>query len=130
MFSFVIRDYAPVKESYPDGTSRIIDWRLESSTRYTVQIWPGKNLIGIEREKNTDENDPPRRWPDFQKKVLKVVPDWEYAYKLQKTQIRAREGAAGLYKFIQDETKDGAQSCFVRRIVEYAMDEMREARTA
>lgn len=130
MFDFIIKDYAPVKESFPDGTQRIIDWKLASCTRYTVQIWPGKNLLGIEREKNTSENDPPRRWPDFEKKVVKVKPDFDFCYKLQKTQIRARGGAEGLYKFIQKETEGGAQSCFVRRIVEYAMDEMREARTA
>lgn len=125
MFSFVVHDYTPER----DG-GRITGWTLANSTRYTVQTWPGSNLIGIEREKNTGENDPPRRWPDFEKKIFRVVPDTEFCYKLQKTQIRAQGGAEGLYNFLKSETADGKQSCFARRIVEFAFNEMREARTA
>lgn len=127
MFQFVIKDWTP--ERSEDG--RITGWMLKTSTRYTVQIWPGRpDIIGIEREKNTAENDPARRWPDFQKKTVKVVDDLEYCYKLQKTQIRARDGASGLYDFLRRETENGKQSCFARRIVEYAMDEMKEVKTA
>ena len=125
MFSFVISDYTPERDN-----GRITGWTLARSARYTVQIWPGSNLIGIQREKNTRENDPPRSWPDFEKKIFRVVPDLEYCYKLQKTQFRAIDGAEGLYNFLKSETADGKQSCFARRIVEYAFNELREARTA
>lgn len=130
MFSFVVREYEPVKEQTENGSYIITEWRIASATRYTVNAWPGKNLLGIEREKNTDENDPPRRYPDFEKKIVKVVPDFAYCYKLMKTQIRAQDGAAGLYKFIERETRDGAPSFFAKKIVSWIMDEMREARTA
>lgn len=127
MFQFVIKDWTPDRSE--EGI--ITGWTLKSSTRYTVQIWPGRSdIIGIEREKNTAENDPPKRWPDVEKKIIKVVNDSEYCYKLQKTQIRAIDGATGLYNFLKRETEHEGQSCFLRRVVEYAMDEMREAKTA
>ena len=128
MFQFCIEHGHPDR----DAAGKYLDWIVDSSDRYTVTIWPGRSdLIGIQREKNTTENDPPRRWPDFQKKVLKVVPDWEYAYKLQKTQIRAQGGAEGLYNFIRDNChKTDLFYCMIEKLIEYAMDEMREARTA
>lgn len=130
MFSFVVKDWITEREKDETGSYKITGYTVKSSTRYTVEYWPGKNFIGIEREKNTAENDPPQRWPNFEKKILKVVPDFEYCYKLQKTQIRARGGAEGLYNFIKKETESDPVSFFARKIVEYAMDEMREARTA
>lgn len=130
MFSFVVKDWNMEREQDENGTYRITGYTLKSSSRYTVECYPGRNLIAIQREKDTSENDPPRRWPGFEKKIIKVIPDFEYCYKLQKTQIRARGGAEGLYNFIKKETERDPVSFFARKIVEYAMDEMREARTA
>lgn len=127
MFQFHVEHGHPDR----DAAGKYLGWIVDSSDRYTVTTWPGRpDLIGIQREKNTFRNDPPQSWPNFEKKAFRVVPDFEYCYKLQKTQIRARGGAEGLYNFIKKEIEENEASVFARRIVEYAMDEMREARTA
>lgn len=127
MFQFCIEHGHPER----DPAGRFTGWTVDSSDRYTVEYWPGKNLIGIEREKDTSENDPPRRWPGFEKKIIKVIPDYEYCYKLQKTQIRAQGGAEGLYNFIRDNChKTDLFYCRIEKLIEYAMNEIREARTA
>ena len=126
MFQFCIEHGHPER----DPAGHLTGWTVDSSDRYTVTTWPGRSdLIGIQREKNTTENDPPRSWPNFEKKAIRVVTDCEYTYKAQKTQIRAQGGADGLYKFIRDNChKPDLFYCMIEKLVEYAMDEMREAK--
>lgn len=128
MFRFCIEHGHPER----DAAGRLTGWTVDSSDRYTVTTWPSRSdLIGIQREKNTTENDPPRNWPNFEKKAIRVVTDYEYTYKAQKTQIKAQGGAEGLYKFIRDNChKADLFYCKIVKLIEYAMDEMREARTA
>jgi len=57
------------------------------------------------------------------KKLIRVKDDREFAYKMQKTQIKAKDGAEGLADFMDDEFwRDTAV-----KLLDYMMDEMKEA---
>lgn len=58
-------------------------------------------------------------------KTVKVKEDFEYSYKLQKTQIKAVGGARGLYDFIQRHVIDNFAMVYVTRLYNYVIDEMK-----
>lgn len=63
---------------------------------------------------------------DGKTKVVKVVPCMDYVYKLQKTQIKAIDGAAGLFTFLDDELSGkGACMCLAWKILDYIMEVMK-----
>jgi len=56
-------------------------------------------------------------------KTMKVKFDWDYTFKLQKTQIKARDGGKGLEKFMRDcaEGRFPAE-CFVSKICGWVVE--------
>jgi len=53
------------------------------------------------------------------KHCIKVKPDHEFCYKIQKTQIKANGGAAGLVDFIRE--------CYEKKILESAVNKIIQA---
>lgn len=64
----------------------------------------------------------------FQKKNIKVEPNDEYVFSLLKTKIKAIGGAEGLAKFMGGEVVKNSYSCWVSKILNHAMDTMKEAK--
>lgn len=64
----------------------------------------------------------------FIKKNIKVIDTPEYTYKIQKTQISAAGGAAGLYKFLSDCYKNNFMVCVADKILTAAADTVKEYR--
>jgi hypothetical protein len=82
--------------------------------RWTVATYPGDNTH-ITVSNGTDF------------KTVKVVDDFDVIYKLQKTQIRAKNGANGLFEYI-DETLSGTSAhCLAWKVLNWIMDEMKVA---
>lgn len=53
------------------------------------------------------------------KHFVKVVPDYEYTYKVQKTQIKASGGVEGLINFMKESDKlDGLFICGINQIIQ------------
>lgn len=52
------------------------------------------------------------------KYTVKVKPDNEYTFKVQKTQIKAINGAEGLVNYIERCYKDGIMECYVNTIID------------
>lgn len=50
---------------------------------------------------------------------IKVVDDSEFVYKLQKTQIRARGGAEGLYNWMVRTLEKDFAICFVYKVLDW-----------
>lgn len=57
------------------------------------------------------------------KKLIRVKEDREFTYKLQKTQVKAREGADGLAHFMDDEFWRDTTV----KILNFMIDDMKEA---
>jgi phage FluMu protein gp41 len=71
--------------------------QLTSYNIWGQKINEGNIFVDIENEKIITKNG----------KEFKVVKDYEFTYKIQKTQINAQGGINGLYKFINEiNTKD------------------------
>ena len=49
---------------------------------------------------------------------IKCVHDYEYCYKIQKTQIRAKNGAAGIVDFVKDCYKNDILQSAVNKIIQ------------
>lgn len=64
---------------------------------------------------------------DGQHKTVKVVNSYEYAYKLQKGQIKAKGGATGLYNFIDDCLSEGFGEVMAYKVLDHIIDNMKEA---
>lgn len=60
-------------------------------------------------------------------KTVRVVEDSEFVYKLQKTQIKAREGAEGLFKFVDDELARCSASCMAWKVLRYCFFDCKAA---
>ncbi len=58
----------------------------------------------------------------FTKKTVRIVPDTEFIYKLQQTQIRAIDGAEGLKKYLDKNSFD----CFTSKVYKWIIDSMKE----
>lgn len=61
----------------------------------------------------------------FTKKTVKIESDPEYTFKLMKTKIKARDGAAGLYEFIDRCVRDNFCVVYIDKIFNYINAEMR-----
>ena len=80
---------------------------------YTIAIYPGdNNVITVSR--------------DGIAKTVKVVNDLEFTYKLQKTQVKAKNAAYGLYKFIDDCLYNHFMECSAWKILDYIIDDMKK----
>lgn len=49
----------------------------------------------------------------------------EYVYKLMKTKIKARDGASGLFEFMDKALTEKFMDCHAWRILDYIMDNMK-----
>ena len=67
-------------------------------------------------------------YPDgtFYKKVVKVTNSSDFVYKLQKTQIKARDGAEGLYKYLVNCYENKFCECLADKVLITAMDNIKE----
>lgn len=117
MFTATVKQYRP---EY-DAEQSTVNYTLEHVDEFTIEEYPERRLLGIQRIRACNTR-------DFHKKFFRVVDDPEYCYKLQKTQVRARGGAHGLYKFLEAEAQHGP-SFFFTKVIGYCMDEMKEAKT-
>lgn len=61
--------------------------QLEDVANWSFSVYPG-------------DNDHFTVCKDGIVKTIKVKSDWDFTYKLQKTQVKARDGASGLFKFV------------------------------
>jgi hypothetical protein len=61
-------------------------------------------------------------------KNVKIVDDKSriYTYKVQKTQIKAIEGAEGLYKFMSKEIEKNASFCLITAVIDHVIDNIKE----
>ena len=63
---------------------------------------------------------------DGKTKTVKVVPCTDYVYKLQKTQIQAIDGAAGLFEFLDSELSGkGACMSLAWKVLDHIMETMK-----
>ncbi len=53
--------------------------------------------------------------------TVPIVKDHEYTFRLRKTLIRACDGAAGLFKFLDDCYMDDFGTCWADKVVYHAM---------
>lgn len=99
-----------------NGHTSCTRFYIESVDTFTITMHPENNAF-ITVEKNGA------------KKAVSIEDcGGEYVYKLQKTKIKARDGAAGLFKFVTDALPLNLFSCHAWRILDYIADEMRPAR--
>lgn len=80
------------------------------NNQFFVVVYPG--LLGVQK--------------NGVKKWIRVEDESGYCFKLLKTKIKAAGGAEGLYRFLESHQDFG--SCFSKKILNYAFDEMREAK--
>jgi hypothetical protein len=56
-------------------------------------------------------------------KCVKVVDDYDYTFKLLKTQIKARGGASGLVEFIDRCLSEDLGVCWVHKIIDWIIED-------
>ena len=82
----------------------------ESKGFYTIAIYPqDKNHLTISHGEKYA--------------TIKIIDDSDYVFKLQKTQIRARGGAAGLFTFIDDCLSEKFGESWAWKIIDYVLKE-------
>lgn len=87
-------------------------YERENGKMYTIAVYPGNdNAITVTCDGMT--------------KTVKIVNDLEFTYKLQKTQIKAKNAAPGLFKFIDDCLYNHFMECSAWKILDYIMDDMK-----
>ena len=79
--------------------------------KYVVEKYPAYGILIIER--------------DGVKKYIRVVPDTEYVYKIQKTQIRAMGGVTGLYDFMEETLREQFMDACTWLICRKAFEEVK-----
>lgn len=60
-------------------------------------------------------------------KTVRIVEDSEFVYKLQKTQVKARDGAEGLFKFVDDELARCSASCMAWKVLKHCFFDCKAA---
>lgn len=82
--------------------------QMDSMGFYTIAIYPqDKNHITISHGDKYA--------------TIKIVDDPKYVFKLQKTQIRARGGASGLFNFIDDCLTEKFGESWAWRIIDHVL---------
>jgi hypothetical protein len=59
-------------------------------------------------------------------KTVRVVDDAEYTYKLMKTQIKAKGGAEGLYRYVDDALFNHFMECNAWKILNHVIENMKQ----
>lgn len=88
---------------------------IESVDRFTFAIYPGNNGIMTVTKNGAS------------KTVYIEDCGSEYVYKLMKSQIKARNGAIGLFEFMDRALLENFMASHAWRILDYIMDEMKPA---
>ena len=60
-------------------------------------------------------------------KSVKVKENHEFVYKLQKTQIQGRDGASGVFKFLDDCLSKGFSTCLAWKILNWCFYDCKPA---
>lgn len=81
-----------------------------TNTRGTFDFAAVENKLTVSRRPDNNGSG----W----EKYLPVIPDDEYTVKEQKTQLRARNGAPGLYAFMANAVRDNFMTAYVDKIIE------------
>lgn len=87
---------------------------------WTVKSYEGRNFIIVQKIT------PEYKHGDKIKKTFKVEDSSEYTFKCLKTKIKANKGADGLLSFMQKSKTGEFGLAYVRTILNYAWDSMRE----
>jgi hypothetical protein len=88
--------------------------KMEHTADWSFTIYPGdNNHLTVSRDGVT--------------KTVKVVPDIEFVYKLQKTQVRAIGGAEGLYNFLDRELFECSTSCMAWKVLRHCFFDCKAA---
>lgn len=84
-------------------------YEREDGKMYTIAVYPGNdNAITVTCDGIT--------------KTVKVVNDLEFTYKLQKTQIKAKGAAPGLFKFIDESLYNNFGACLAWKIIDHIIN--------
>lgn len=79
---------------FTETTWNTAENRRENVAKWTLATHPGANYIIFQRETATTKPG------DKIKKAVRVKPDEEFTFKLMKTRINAKNGAAGLFEYM------------------------------
>lgn len=103
------------------------EYTINMETRERVKVADWAVLpAGLHNDKIIVEKiTPARKSGDIIKKVFKVEDTDGYIYKLLKTKINAQGGANGLVDWMLECQRENIGDTFVRRVLNYAWDEMK-----
>lgn len=88
---------------------------------YTIDKTSGKTII-ISCSPDNNKNITITRGTDTRN--VKIIDNYEFVFKCNKTSISARDGAAGLYKFLYECITGDFSACYADKIINYAMEKL------